>query len=226
MKEMRQGTKLTVNWEVEEQIVTSALKGISEMVDIPKMVAEVMEMGIARAQVYFDPSLKVKELLEKGIRGDFYDVFYQANQFSIWINVAPDKLAKLLTNSKTWETWKEKYNVDFGQCWVKKNLGPCPIQFNFPLIKLEANSFAGTYEYPEYIFSWWVFQRFKFNSRLQTFIKPESGGTRVIFDLALEPVAITPAFPELANLLMAAGEMEKTLEQILIDLKTQMEKIG
>jgi len=217
-------TRTTFRYQVDEEVASSVLKGVMESINFPETMAETVELGAAQMQAHFDPGLKAAELLEKGNRGEFYELFYQGNRAAIWIDADRDRVAEFLSRPESWAVWKEKYQVDFGPCLMQGGAGPCPIEFNLAPIRLAGNSFQVVNDYPAYLSAFWIFDTFEFTSRIQLSLKPTLGGTELTLDLALEPAGLNTALPERLKILQANAEIEKILEQILLETKARVEQ--
>jgi hypothetical protein len=223
LDQLDNSTQVSVTWDEFQRPDTPALYvGITKAVGFLDTVFESIETGIAQAQVHFDPSLKVKELLAEGNRGTANDVFYSGNRSSILIDAPPERVAKYIASPEAWASWSQKYNVDFGKCWAAQDHLPCPVKFNSPGIELTGTAFTTSYEFPAYLSSYWVFPDYRLTCWMSVFVKPVAGKTQLTFDLAVEP---SPAInsPELVNFLIGSDGILKTFDLMLLDTKAALE---
>jgi len=225
LKEFQGETKVSLSWALQISGVVNLFPQLAEMVDLPEIMADVIEMGVALGQVNFNPALKVEEILAGGRRGEFKDIFFQGTTYRVWINAPMEKVAEYLHNPETWETWKEKY-YDFGRCLGQKWTEPCPLNFDLlGIVKMDASSFTITYRYPDISSVCWVFNDLNFISLVQIILKPDQGGTEMVLTMTVEPPPITNS-PETMNFLMNAGKIGDTIKQMLLEIKTSVEGTG
>jgi len=219
-EKIENGTKVLMKYEVGD--LDYFLGMVSEASGLNNAIAKIVEKVIARGQAYFDPSLKPEELLEKGIRGEFYDTFYQAYHSSIWINAPRKKAAQYLAAPENWPAYNQKYNFDLGQCMIAPSAKPCPVQLKLLGIDSEVNSFQSVYQFENEASAYWVSRQMI--SYVQILLKPERGGTKLAVNYLVEPPLATSA--EGANLLINILKMPEYVKNILIDVKKSLEGLS
>ncbi len=219
-KKMEDGTKVTLTYGQED--TKSFLGELSDVVNITEAMAKLFEVEVAQGQAYFDPSLKPEQLLEQGMRGEFYDSFFQYYKVSVWINASPKKVNSYILDPKTWEAWKEKFGHDFGPCVGREYSGPCRARLKILGVDYEFNSFMLSFKNADHSISYWVSDQII--ARSQLLMKPEQGGCRftAIYTMELPP-AISQ---EGGGLLVSMLQLPKYLEQLLIDIKNGSEGIS
>jgi len=214
---MDEWTRLTIQFEWED--TNSLLTQIAEVINVPQMLAGLLEKGVAKGQTDFDPSLNSETLLEKGLRGEFYSTFYQKQAANIWINASPARVDDYLRDPATWQGYKAKYMIDLDGCPAAADSSPCPIQLKFLGIDYDVNSFLVSSKPAEQTISYWVPRQMI--ARFQTRIKPEQAGARLFWAYTIElPSA---ASQEGASLLINMVKIPDTMEKMLLDAKTSLE---
>lgn len=189
---------------------------------LKEAIAGISEKIIARGQAHFDPLLSEEKLLQKGIRGEFFDSFFQGQTQSVWVRANPSKIADYLLNPETWENYQRKYGVNFSSCMVSSKPGPCPMQFKLFGMDYDINAFPTSYQYAENSISYWVARQMI--ARFKILLKPERGGTRLTVNYIMElPPSLSS---EGAALLLNIMQMPKLLERLLLNVKNDTEGVS
>lgn len=215
-KEIPAGTRVSLRFEVGElDPFLAGLAGDS----LQQAVGRLMEKGIANGQAYFDPSLSAEELMARGIRGEFYNTFYQGHRTEVWINSPPEKIADYLLNPDVWQAYKEKYGTDFSKCMVSASAEPCPMKFKIFGMDYDITSFPTSYQYADNSVSFWLAKQMI--ARFKILLQPESGGARLTVDYIME---LPPSFAQEGGpLLMNIIQIPSMLEQLLSNVKKDVE---
>lgn len=218
-KQVDGGTKVTVRYEVGE--LDSFMTRVAAGANLQGAISKIVEKAVARAQVHFDPSLKESELLEKGIRGEFFDSYYQGHEASVWIKAPPAKVEKYLRSPDTWEVFDQKYGIDLGQCPSYTKPYPCPVRLKILGPDYDIDSILVSYKPTEEIVSYWVSSQLV--SRMMITLKAEQEGTRLVFSYAMEmPTAMSQ---EGGLLLVNMARVPETMGKMLNDVKTYTEGV-
>jgi len=220
-KAMEGGTRIVVNYENEDP--DTVVGGLAEAVNLPEAIVRLIEVEVAKGQEHFDPSVPVSELLKKGLRGEFYDAFFQSHQASVWLNAPPHKVQEYLYDPQSWVLLREKYEMfDFGPCFINGDPGPCPVRVKIRGMTFDFDSFPAPSKYGENLSAYWV-NRMGI-VRVNFTLKPEQGGTRFSFADMLElPSGITE---EGGNLMMTIMQVPATVEKVLLGVKNEIEGTG
>jgi len=217
---MEGGTRISLNYEMEDP--NTFLGDLSEAINMPEAIVKLMEVEIAKGQEHFDPSLQADQLLKKGLRGEFYDTFFQTHQASIWINASPKRVQEYICNPQSRVTLWEKYGFDFGPCFISGEPGPWPVKFKIMGIQYDYDSFPASYKYGEHVSAYWV-NRMGI-ARLNMTFKPDQGGTRFSFaDMIELPAGIAEGG---GNLIMSIMQVPAALEKDLLGIKNEVEGTG
>ena len=215
-KEIPSGTRVSMKFEVGE--LDPFLKSLAEG-SLRQAIAGIVEKAIAAGQAHFDPSVTPEQLMEKGIRGEFYDTFYQGHQAAVWINARPKKVADYLVNPETWEKYRGRYGLDFSKCMVAENAKPCPMKFKVFGMDYDINTFPTSYKYADNSESFWVAKQMI--ARFKITLRPERGGTRLTVDYIME---LPPSFSqEGGTLLMNILQIPDLLGRLLVNVKNDNE---
>jgi len=216
-KEMEGGTRLDLTYENEDP--DTFVGGLTEAINLQEAIVRLLEVEIAKGQEYFDPSMKVEELLEKGLRGQFYDSFFQTYEASIRINASPKKVSEYLYDPQTRLILKEKYGLDFGSCFFTGEPGPCPAKLKVMGLEYDFDCFPAAHNYGKNISAYWVSRLLI--ARVNMSIKPEKGGSRLTMAYEMElPSRISQ---EGGSLLMSVMAVPDYLEKDLIVIKNDLE---
>jgi len=220
LKEVSDGVKLTMKFEFGE---TEALFGAVNLQDsFQQTIMNLVETTIAKGQANFDKSVSAEQLLEKGIRGESYETFYNGHRANIWINASTAAVDKALKNPGLWDDLNKKGIADMGQCVILARPEPCPIRLKIVGFDFDINSFHVIYKPGELISAYWVSDLVI--AHCQFLFKPERNGTRFSFVNVLEvPQAMSP---EGTNILMNMANFPGYMEKVLIEIKNNVEGIG
>jgi len=213
------GTRLTIKEETED---VGSMTELKESMKVRESLAKMVDAKIAKAELHFDPSLNFQELTGGGLRGELSESFYQGIDSSVWINAAPEKVGRYITDSKNWVGLKEKYGIDFGACMLSGKPEPCLIHIKVAGREYEYNNFQTAYKAGEYSSSYMVSKQLI--SRVQFTLKPETNGTRMIFSTLMElPASMSQEGGKMAMDIM---QIPKMAEDVLLEVKKGVEGLG
>jgi len=220
LKETEAGTIMSV--KIELQDLNPLFSQFFEAVNVQELMAKMIERGVARGQAHFDPSVTAGQLLEKGIRGEFYDTFYQGHKVSVWINASQKRVDDYLTDPKNWETYKQKYGLELTHCLLSHNPGPCPTRVRLFGIEYPIDSFPAGSRPGDLMSAYWV-QKLIF-CRIEIHTAAEQGGTRMSLKYLTDmPAGISE---EGGNIIMSFLQVPQYVEQILSNVKKEVEGAG
>jgi len=222
MKKGQEGTILTVRFEVEEP-QDPFFKSIAEAINLQANMVKGTEQGTAMIQAYFNKSLKVEELLEKGLRGEFYVTFFSANKLSAYINAEPQKVHKYITNPETWAKWEQEYKIyNLGPCLTSQESGACQAQINLGGVDYKMNFFSASYEPDKYMSSYFT-SPVAGVGRIQIFLKPKDKGTALSIKYMIQVSQFSPGGTEF---LLNLSQLPQIIEQMILDVKNNSEQAG
>ena len=221
-KPLGDATVVAIRFELEPG--KGLVETVGQTVNVAEMMGKAIDAGWAQIQCRFDPSLRTEELLQEGYRGSLYDIFYQAHEGSIWIGAPARKVEKILTDPGTWRSLEQEYGADAAQCFMPRDQGACNFSlkilgFDFPM-----TSFPGVTRPGEYSSIYTVSSQGL--SRMETFLSPDQGGTRVIIRLTYAPQMTGVFSQEAANLAIILMQLPKIIEQVLLNAKIVVEGVG
>jgi len=211
------GSRVTIKYELQQ--AKNLKYRLSEVVNIQKVMAKLIDNEIVQLQKHFDPSVKPEELLGKEKLGEFYNAFYQGEQISIQINASKEKTEKYLTNPKTWQAWKDQYGHDFGQCMSDGKPGQCPVSVRVLGQDIKADSFAGTFKPGTYSSAYWVAKPVVVG--IGASLKPRQGGTKLTVQYMIDAPYESPT--QQSDLMMTMLQVPQTIEQFLNSIKKDIE---
>jgi len=217
-------TRVSVSWEqFVQQNQSKFARDFAGAIDFSGIVTESIENGLAAAQVHFDPSLQVRELLAKGARGEFGEVFYSGHRVSIPINAEPSKVMALLGTPEVEQAWSNSRENVFAPCWADDASAPCGIRIGPAALGLQGQSFITARESQKYLSAYWVFPQQKFMVWVRVFIEPDGKSSRLVLDSAVYP---TPGLivNGLAGFLIDSQGLPGIFDNILSDAKQRLEK--
>ena len=217
LKPLAQGTKVMIQSETEE--ISPFLEELFQGLKITEKVVKGGDLAVAQMQAHFDPSLKVEEMMAGGLRGEFYDAFWDYHQASIRINAEPEKVWEALKDPKFWEYFEQRAKSKVSPCFYEMAPGPCPLQVEMLGYNLPINSFLGSVNQKktEVTYYWEDIVRMQFS------IKPEENGSLFSVGYTLAPLDLTS--PDALNLaLNLLPQLPKMVEErILIVVKNYVE---
>jgi hypothetical protein len=219
LKEAQKHTKVTVTGNGE---TSSALGELLEVINLPEMLAKLIDGEVVKGQAHFDSSVNIEEALGNGELGAFYDSLLQQYQGSIWINSSLKKVNDYLVKPECWELFKTKYGIELSNCFIKGEPGPCPVKVSFMGGNFEFNTFTADYKFTDHMTSYGVLGQLI--CRFQIATKAENGGTRLYLTFATElPPTVSS---DAGDTFMAIMQLPKFMEQLLVNTKTAVEGAG
>jgi len=215
------GTILTVRFELEEP-QTAFLKSFAEAINYQSSIIKGTEQGTAMIQAYFNKELTVSGLMEKGMRGESYVTFFSVNSFDAGINAPPQKVHKYLTSPDTWAKWEKQFKVvNFGPCLTLPQTGVCQAQVNIVGVDYKLDFFSANYEPGKSTASYFTMPVIGVG-RFQTLLKPEGQGTDLDVSYMIQLSQSNPAATEL---LINLSQLPSTVEQMVLDVKQNSERL-
>jgi hypothetical protein len=216
LKESAKGAKVTVTGNGD---TGGALGELLDLVNLPEMLAKLVDTEAAKGQAHFDSSADTAELLGHGNLGNFFDSFLQQYQAGILINASLRKVNDYLITPECWELFRTKYGIEMSECFIKGQAGPCPIKVNLLGSEFSFNAFTVDYKFTDHSTSYGVLGNLICRFIIST--RPEAGGTRLTFTVATElPAAVSQ---EAGDTLMGVMQLPKFMEQILVNAKNAVE---
>jgi hypothetical protein len=220
MKRVKDGTMLTVRFELEEP-TGPVLKAVSERINLQSLMVKGTEQGMAMIQHYFNSSLTVKDLLEKGLRGDFYITFFSTIKESSIIDASPQKVHKYMTSPQTWDAWQSKYKIsNMGPCLTSPSEGVCQASINIVGIDYKLEFVSATYDPGKYASSYFTLAEAGVG-RVQTLIKPKGNQAELSIEYMVQ---LSQASPAATELLVNLSQLPKMIESLIADAKTDLER--
>jgi hypothetical protein len=219
-KEVKDGTKLSMKFEFGE--MENLLQVVNLEDSLKQTVMNLVEASIAKGMANFDKSVTAEQLLEKGIRGETYETFYNGHRASIWVNAYPATVDRAIRDQNLWDELNKTQSLNMGNCVITAKPEPCPIRMKIFGLDYNFNSFMVSSKPGEQIASYWASEQLI--SHNQLLMKPERGGTRFSFVYVMEvPQAMST---EGTNLIMSMTSLPEYIEKVLIEIKNNVEGIG
>jgi len=218
MKKLDDGTKLTLELEVEDEnpLVQNSLQKLN----LKKLTAELQNDLARQIQVHFDPALQMETIADAS-EGEPYEKLFQARRVAVWINASPAKVSEYMTSPAFSRVLLEKYNSDYGQAFIQHQPGIYPAGSNFLGAREEYDLALLAYHQDQYSISYLTA---KLPSCIRIITAPERNGTRLTLAyMTLPPSAFTA---EVANLLTNALQIPRVIERALLDIKAAVEGSG
>lgn len=211
------GTKVTIKYELQSS--KNIKYQLARFVNIQDVMARLIDNEIVKLQSHFDPSLDASEILGKDKLGEFYNAFYMGEQVSVMINAPREKVAGYLTSPQTWQSWKEQFGFDFGQCMSDGKPGQCPVSVRVLGQEIKADSFAGTFKHGTYSSAYWVAKPVV--TGIGASLKKQKGGTKLTVQYMID--APYESATRQSDLMMTMLQAPQTIEQFLADIKKDIE---
>jgi hypothetical protein len=126
-----------------------------------------------------------------------------------------------MTNPQTWDAWQKKYKINnMGPCLTSLAEGACQASVSLMGIEYKLNFTSANYEPGKYASSYFTLAEAGVG-RVQTFIKPKGGQTELSIEYMIQ---LSQASPAATELLVNLAQMPKTLDSIITDAKTELER--
>ncbi len=223
LRPFENGTKVTLKYENED--LSPGLQEVQESLNLREVMAAAFEQAVANGQKYFDPSLDPARLLKEGIRGEFYEPFYDAYLETVWIDAPPEKVFNYL-NGPALKKYQVEYGASFGKVLFRKDRGPIPARMNAGGMEYEFLGFPGQSSYGAgkrgyHSTAYLVSGSGSYISKFQATVKRSGRGSELTINYEISSSRVVSN--ELYNLAMLETELPKTLEKFLSDLKQDLE---
>jgi hypothetical protein len=226
IKPVQEGSMVSVNafGRVPETLGT-----IIDTLQLAYAASARIDLWMAIVQTEFDPSLDVKEVTGKGLRGESYKKFFQANEASVWINAGPEEVVEWMADnfesylpeikmSPHCPSLAEFLNMPEGDVMY------CPADLEFLNLNFDASTFfIQRKKVSESIYRMY-FQGLGEVGWIRVTVAPETGGTRVQGRVAIEIPGSTS--PQIMDIMVALGAIPKHLRRALLDIKQGVEGTG
>jgi len=214
LRPIPEGTRFDFELEIEE--TNPLLESLIQTLGVDDMLMKLQDDDVEMMLKHFDPEYQPEKSRE--FLGENFDKLYQARQVSIWINASSRKVANYLASPAFTELVRQNYDIDFGQAFTSRNPGIYPLKVNFLGNATTPDALVMSYEFGEHIFAYWAG---KINARIQIFVTPKSSGSEMTLAYMLEsPSSFTV---EIANILANTAQIPKAVEQVMIEIKNDIE---
>jgi hypothetical protein len=235
LKPLQEGSMLKFNVLGQP---SKTMTAILDTLPLIEAVFSVFDLGVAFIQSEFDPELDVKELTEKGLRGEVYEEFLQAHDVSVWINaspqnvtrnvMAPDKFQDIVNMTQAEGLSECLYEPENRRRWEKDAGEPifCPAAVPLAGVKWKFDSFTIiNLDNPQgFLTIYGVAAAADKIFKGQLAAQPEKGGTRARMTVAIElPGSATPNL--MSTIVMISG-LPQWMGKLLLDIKAKVEGIG
>jgi hypothetical protein len=207
---------------------SKTLAAILDTFQLAEAAAARIDLWIALVQSNFDPELDAKQLTEKGLRGELYKEFFQADEASIWMNAGQEEVAEyIITNLESYlpeMKIKDECNLKEFMNMQEGQILHCPAVFEFLNLNMNVDTF----------FTWvekdknYILRAYAPGRQNLIFIdfsiSPEAGGSLVnaiIYNEIPEPGA-----RGVMDIMMALAAVPKRLGKALLDIKQGIEGVG
>ncbi len=201
------------------------ISAIIDTFNFLEIIASRIDMVMAGFQSAFDPSLDVKELTRRGLRGHVYEAFFQADEAAIWIDAAPEKVAgNILENLESYlpeMALKEGCDLKEFIDTQEGRLFRCPAGVEFLKINIDLETY----------FTWIKKDRKQvlgiYAAGREEFIFinlsaiPEAGGSRL--NVAVLNELPGPDRQETADIMMALAAIPGRMSGALADIRSGVE---
>jgi hypothetical protein len=214
------GTRVTIKYELQQ--AKSLKYRLSEVVNIQKVMAKLIDNEIVQLQKHFDPSVNPEEILGKEKLGEFYNAFFQGEQVSVKVAAKKDKVADYLTSAKSWQSWKDQYGYDFGQCMSGNQPGPCKVSMRLLGQDIKADSFGGEFKSGNFSSAYWIAKPMAIGIGAR--LKAQSGGTKLTVQYMIDAPLESAAGQ--SDLMMTILATPQAVDDFLVNVKKEIEAEG
>jgi hypothetical protein len=208
---------------------SKTLAAILDTFQLAEAIAARADLLMAFVQSEFDPELDVKELTEKGLRGELYEAFIQADEASVWVDASPNEVVQWMANN--FESYLPEMKTKEGCIpfteFVKMPEGQvmrCPAEFEFLNLKFDIDTFFTWREKSEESICRIYAQGLGLMGLMQLGITPEAGGTRLECIIGIEIPG--SASHRIMDIIMALTAIPKREREFLLDIKRGVEGVG
>ncbi len=222
---------------------SDSLAALIDTFSLQEAVAQRIDLWMAAVQAEFDPELDVKRLTEKGLRGELYRKFLQANEASIWVDSPPEEAVKRGLNPDNFRAILETGKVEgLSEClfspenlrkWESPRGGGRDEVELIPCLGTRLRLAGFEWKGDDFVMinpgdprDFFTLYSVRAGSIVQLKIQgePERGGTLVKMEVAVEPPGSTN--PDLMEALISISGISQWIEKMLLDIRARAEGLA